>query len=141
MGRAMPVLEDLARLLGEPIMEADVPPEMVRQVRRSLEAAIEKLPIFARQTRLGLGEARVVSINRQDVAPRHTSTEAERSDALTFMIARQACLSKILVFPMKSRRWIPRRMKRSMQDTSCIGRRTTTRWPRYPSACAWTSTT
>ncbi|MDP4025769.1 hypothetical protein Q8W71_24360 [Methylobacterium sp. NEAU 140] len=95
---AMPVLEDLARVLGEPIMAQDFTPELVRQVQRSLEAAIEKFPIFARPTRLDLGEARVVSIDLQDVALRHKSPEAERNNALMFMIARHVYLSKISGF-------------------------------------------
>ncbi len=95
---AMPVLEDLARVLGEPIMAQDFTPEMIRQVQRSLEAAIEKFPIFARPTRLDLGQARVVSIDLQDVAMRHKSPEAERNNALMFMIARHVYLSKISGF-------------------------------------------
>jgi intracellular multiplication protein IcmB len=95
---AMPVLEDLARVLGEPIMAADFTPELVRSVQRALESAIEKFPIFARPTRLDLGEARVVSIDLQDVAQRHKSPEAERNNALMFMIARHVYLSKISGF-------------------------------------------
>ncbi|MCP1551442.1 MULTISPECIES: hypothetical protein [Methylorubrum] len=95
---AMPVLEDLARVLGEPIMAQDFTPELVRQVQRALESAIEKFPIFARPTRLDLGEARVVSIDLQDVALRHKSPEAERNNALMFMIARHVYLSKISGF-------------------------------------------
>lgn len=95
---AMPVLEDFSRVLAEPIMVQDFPPELIRHVQRSLESAIEKFPIFARPTRLDLGEARVVSIDLQDVAQRHKSPEAERSNALFFMIARHVYLSKISGF-------------------------------------------
>jgi intracellular multiplication protein IcmB len=95
---AMPVMEDLARVLGEPIMALDFTPELVRGVQRALEAAIEKFPIFSRPTRLDLGEARVVSIDLQDVAMRHKSPEAERNNALMFMIARHVYLSKISGF-------------------------------------------
>lgn len=95
---AMPVLEDFARVLAEPIMVADFPAELIRHAQRSLEAAIEKFPIFARPTRLDLGEARVVSIDLQDVAVRHKSSEAERNNALMFMIARHVYLSKISGF-------------------------------------------
>ncbi len=95
---AMPVLEDFARVLAEPIMVQDFPAELIRHVQRSLESAIEKFPIFARPTRLDLGEARVVSIDLQDVAQRHKSPEAERNNALMFMIARHVYLSKISGF-------------------------------------------
>lgn len=90
-----PLLEDLARVLAEPVMAQDFTPELIRSVQRSLEAAIEKYPMFSRPTRLDLGEARVVSIDLQDVAQRHKSAEAERNNALMFMIARQAYLAKI----------------------------------------------
>ncbi len=95
---AMPVLEDLARVLGEPIMAQDFTSEMVRSVQRALESAIEKFPIFARPTRLDLGEARIVSIDLQDAVLRHKSPEAERNNALMFMIARHVYLSKISGF-------------------------------------------
>jgi intracellular multiplication protein IcmB len=92
---AMPLLEDLARVLGEPMMAQDFTPDLVRLVQRALESAIEKYPMFARPTRLDLGPARVVSIDLQDVAVRHKSPEAERNNALMFMMARQVFLSKI----------------------------------------------
>ncbi|MGN7126803.1 hypothetical protein [Methylorubrum thiocyanatum] len=95
---AMPLLEDLSRVLSEPVIAQDFTPELVRSVQRALEAAIEKFPIFARPTRLDLGEARVVSIDLQDVAQRHKSEEAERNNALMFMIARHVYLSKISGF-------------------------------------------
>ncbi len=46
----MPVLEDFSRVLAEPVMASDFPPELIRHVQRSLESAIEKFPIFARPT-------------------------------------------------------------------------------------------
>ena len=95
---AMPILEDLARVISEPTMAADFTPELVRLVQRSLESAIERFPMFARPTRLDLGEARVVSIDVQDVALRHKSPEAERNNALMFLISRHIYLSKISGF-------------------------------------------
>ncbi len=67
-------------MLAEPIMVADFPAELIRHVQRSLESAIEKFPIFSRPTRLDLGEARVVSIDLQDVP---NATSRRRPSATT----------------------------------------------------------
>ncbi len=92
---AEPILEDLARVLGERIMTEDFGETLVKSAQRALESAIERFPVFARPTRLDLGEARVIAIDLNDVALRHKAPDAERNNALMFMISRHAFLSKI----------------------------------------------
>ena len=92
---AMPVLQDVSRVLADQVMAKDFTPELTRSMQRAVEAAIERYRIFSQPTRLDLGPARVVSIDLNDVAQRHKSPEAERNNALMFMIARHVFLSKI----------------------------------------------
>lgn len=92
---AMPLLQDVSLVLADPEITKDFTPEMTRSMQRAVEAAVERYRLFAQPTRLDLGPARIVSIDLNDVAQRHKSAEAERNNALMFMIARHVFLSKI----------------------------------------------
>lgn len=92
---AMPRLEDVSAVLSESMIREDFPAPLVQMAQRSIESAVEKYPIFSNVTRLDLGEARIMSIDLQDVVQRFKSDEADRNNSLFFMAARQAFLSKI----------------------------------------------
>ncbi|WP_234053782.1 MULTISPECIES: hypothetical protein [unclassified Xanthobacter] len=92
---AMPRLQDLATVLNDQEMRDDFPEELLRIAQRNLETAIEKYKIFAGSTRLDIGEARIMSIDLQDVIDRFKTVEAERNNTLFFMAARQVFVEKI----------------------------------------------
>ena len=86
---AAPTLADVAAILATPDMIRDFGDDLCRRARLHVVDAIDAYPIFANPTVLDLGEARVTSIDLQDVAIRDPSSdEAKRNNALMFMIAR-----------------------------------------------------
>lgn len=92
---AMPKLEDISMILSERTMKEDFEPGLLRMAQLSVESALERYPIFSQATRLDLGEARVVSIDLQDVVDRFVGEDAERNNSLMFMAARQSYMMKI----------------------------------------------
>ncbi len=70
-------------------MIRDFGDDLCRRAGLHVVDAIDAYPIFANPTALDLGEARVTSIDLQDVAIRDPSSdEAKRNNALMFMIGR-----------------------------------------------------
>ncbi len=92
---AVPVLHDLAPILGRMQLDGEYPDELLERARRALEVAIDRYPMFAQPTRLDLGEARVVAIDLNDVIDRNRTVLSARNNALMFMIARHIFISKI----------------------------------------------
>lgn len=95
---ASPILEDIVGVLALPDLQQDYPDHCRRAVRTA-EAAVAEFPLFANPTVLDLGEARVASIDLNDVLisdPR--SSDAKRRNALMFMVARQLFLRRISGF-------------------------------------------
>lgn len=96
---AMPVLDDVATVLSEEHTVKDYTHEEVRKALRSLEFALNKYPLFSRPTSLDFKGARVISLDIDVVLNKSYQTaEAQRNNALMFMIARQAFLANISGF-------------------------------------------
>lgn len=92
---ASPRLHDISSVLNEQTIREDFPAALIQVALRSVESAIDKYPIFAQATRLDVGDARVMSIDLQDVVHRFKGEEAERANTLFFMAARHAFIAKI----------------------------------------------
>lgn len=92
---ASPLLTDLASILADESIQRDFPRDLIQLAQRSLEAAIDAFPIFAHPTNLDIGDARVLSIDLQDIVTRTRSAEAERANSLFFMAARSCFVAKI----------------------------------------------
>ncbi len=93
---ALPVLEDLLVAARSDRARADYgydsgkTSETVPQAfERYIKAIIRKIPTLNRPTRLDLGQARVVVLDLQDVAPSGNSPDAVRTTSLMYMLARQ----------------------------------------------------
>lgn len=92
---AAPILEDIVGVLALPELEADYP-DHCRRAARTAEAAVAEFPIFARPTVLDLGDARVASIDLNDVLISDpASPDAKRRNALMFLVARHLFLRRI----------------------------------------------
>lgn len=93
--RASPRLDDIAAILAEQNTKTDFPADFVQKAARALEAAVKKYPIFSNPTALDIAEARVISIDLQDVSQRNRTAAAHRNNTLFFLAAQQCFMSRI----------------------------------------------
>ena len=92
---AAPILEDVVAVLALPDLQADYP-DHCRRALRTAETAVAEFPLFSHPTVLDLGDARVASIDLNDVVLRDPSSpDATRHNALMFMLARHLFLRRI----------------------------------------------
>jgi intracellular multiplication protein IcmB len=92
---AAPILEDVVAVLALPELQADYP-NHANKALRTAETAVAEFPLFSHPTVLDLGEARVASIDLNDVVLRDPSSpDAQRSNALMFLLARHLFLRRI----------------------------------------------
>lgn len=95
---AVPILEDVVRELSDNELEKDFGLDIIRRSIASVTEAIDQFPLFSSATTLDLGEARIASIDLQDVVQRRGSDanpSAQRNNALMYMIASQLFMRKI----------------------------------------------
>ena len=95
---AVPILEDVVRELASDELRKDFGEEIIRRAIASVTEAIDQFPLFSEATTLDLGDARIASIDLQDVAQRtgaEASPSAMRQNALMYMIASQLFMRKI----------------------------------------------
>lgn len=122
---AAPLLEDLSRIIAMEEYRKDFGETLTKAVGLRIQGAIEQFPIFSRPTALDIGEARIVSIDLNDVILRGAggSKRGEaRQNSLMYMIASNLFLRQIsgnekevdaMLFPEEMRRtyreyWIKR---------------------------------
>lgn len=92
---ASPILEDVIAVLALSELEHDYP-DHCRRAARTAETAVAEFPLFANPTALDLGEARVASIDLNDVIIHNPdSSDAKRRNALMFLLARHLFLRRI----------------------------------------------
>lgn len=92
---AMPLLQDVARVLNEPNIIAEFNEDAVKFMRQAINAAIERYPIFSFPTKLDFGEARVISVDLNDVTLDGQDAASYRNNSLMYMIARHLFVQKI----------------------------------------------
>lgn len=91
---AVPTLSDLGALARDEsvvnVYRGQTPTgeRLVDFFWRSLSEAVRMYPVLARPTRLDLGEARIVSLDLEEVAPKG-SPQADRQTGVMYMVARQ----------------------------------------------------
>lgn len=122
---AAPLLEDLARIISMEEFRKDFGEALSKSVSLRIQGAIEQFPIFSRPTALDIGEARIVSIDLNDVILRGAGGAKRgeaRQNSLMYMIASNLFLRQIsgnekevdaMLFPEEMRRtyreyWIKR---------------------------------
>ncbi|WP_395675554.1 hypothetical protein [Inquilinus sp.] len=92
---ASPILEDIVGVLAQDEFAKDYP-TLCQRALRTAETAVGEFPLFAHPTVLDLGDARVASIDLNDVVMRDPSSpDAQRANALMFMLARHLFLRRI----------------------------------------------
>ena len=94
---ASPLLEDLARIITGNDFRQDFGEDFTKEANLRILGAIEQFPIFSRPTTLDIGEARICSIDLNDVVIRGTSKErgVVRNNSLMYMCAAQLFLRQI----------------------------------------------
>lgn len=96
---AVPLLADIsAQISQNPGIEALYDATTRNNVRRSIVDAIEAYVILKGPTRFELGDAQVVSLDLDEVAPRGTAT-ADRQSAVMYMLARHVLGSRFFLMP------------------------------------------
>lgn len=93
---AMPNLVDLLGLVNDQSIVDEYGEESVKFYRRALSEAIAAYPIIARTTRFSIGEARIVSLDMDEVAAKG-SPLANRQSGVMFMVARHILISRFFV--------------------------------------------
>lgn len=94
---ASPLLEDLARIITSTEFRQDYGDQFIKEANMRLLGAIEQFPIFSRPTTLDIGEARICSIDLNDVVIGGSSRDrgVVRNNALMYMIAAHLFLRQI----------------------------------------------
>lgn len=93
---AMPTLNDVMRYLSDPQLRARFNDELCKIAQAQIESAANQFPIFANETQLDLGEARIVSIEMRDVIQMNPNNEQDRrSNVLFFLMAREMFMKRI----------------------------------------------
>ncbi len=95
---AAPLLEDLSRIVATEEFRKDFGDALCKAVGLRLQGAIEQFPIFSRPTALDIGEARIVSIDLNDVILRGAGGAKRgesRQNSLMYMIASNLFLRQI----------------------------------------------
>lgn len=92
---AMPLLQDISRVLNEESTVSEFDPEAIRFMKQAIIAASERYPMFSSPTKLDFGEARVISIDINDVVQEQQDPAAYRNNSLMYMIARHLFVQKV----------------------------------------------
>lgn len=92
---AMPLLQDVARVLSEQNIISEFDESAVKFMKQAINSAIERYPIFSFPTKLDFGEARVISVDLNDVKQDGQDAASYRNNSLMYMIARHLFVQKI----------------------------------------------
>lgn len=93
---AMPTLKEVIRYLSNENIVKRFGEELCRLAATQVESAINQFPIFANETQLDVGDARIVSIELKDVIHMNPNTDQDkRSNVLFFLMAREIFVKRV----------------------------------------------
>jgi intracellular multiplication protein IcmB len=93
---AMPTLSDVISALSDHNLRAKFGQELCDACKVQVEAAVNRYPIFSNETRLDIGEARIVAIDLESVVEKNPSHEADlQRNTLMFLTARDLFIRKV----------------------------------------------
>lgn len=93
---AMPTLNDVIRYLSNPQLRSRFGNELCNIAAAQIESAVNQFPIFANETQLDIGEARIVSIDLKDVIHMTPNSDQDRrSNVLFFLMARELFVKRV----------------------------------------------
>lgn len=93
---AMPTMNDVIRYLATSQLRSRFGDELCNLAAAQLESAVNQFPIFANETQLDIGDARIVSIELKDVIHMNPNSDQDRrSNVLFFLMARELFVKRI----------------------------------------------
>lgn len=94
---ASPLMDDLARVISREDIRNDFGADHCHTASMRIQGAIEQFPVFSRPTTLDIGEARICSIDLNDVVIKGGSPDrgVQRQNSLMYMMAAQLFLRQI----------------------------------------------
>lgn len=93
---AMPTLNDVIRTLSDTQLRSRFGDDLCNLASAQVESAVNQFPIFASETQLDVGDARIVSIELRDVLNMSPNSDQDRrSNVLFFLMARELFLKRI----------------------------------------------
>lgn len=93
---AMPTMNDVIRYLANDQLRQRFGEEICNLAAAQVESAINQFPIFANETQLDVGDARIVSIELKDVIHMNPNTDQDkRSNVLFFLMAREIFVKRV----------------------------------------------
>ena len=95
---AVPLLSEIAAHAKDNEFTSSYGEELCNTFWRKIVDAIEAYPIIGGVTRFDLSEARVISLDLDEVAPRGSAT-SNRQTAVMYMLARHICASRFFLMP------------------------------------------
>ena len=93
---AMPTMNDVIRYLSDGQLRSRFGNPLCDLAAAQVESAVNQFPIFASETQLDVGEARIVSIELRDVLHMNPNSDQDRrSNILFFLMSREIFLKRI----------------------------------------------
>lgn len=93
---AMPTLNDVIRYLSDSQLRSRFGDSLCNLAAAQVESAVNQFPIFASETQLDIGDARIVSIELKDVIHMTPNSEQDRrSNVLFFLMARELFVKRV----------------------------------------------
>jgi intracellular multiplication protein IcmB len=93
---AMPTLSDVISALSEHNVRAKFGQPLCEACKVQVEAAVNRYPIFSNETRLDIGDARIVAIDLEGVVEKNPSHDADlQRNTLMFLTARDLFIRKV----------------------------------------------
>lgn len=93
--QAVPLIKDIISILSQPAILEEFNPEAVKYATSRLTSSLDEFQIFAYETQLDFGAARIAVIDLNDVVINGQDVHAHRNNALMYMIARNIFVQKI----------------------------------------------
>lgn len=93
--QAVPLIKDIISVLSQPTMTEEFDTDAVKYVKTRLTSSLDEFRIFAYETQLDFGAARIAVIDLNDVVINGQDAHAYRNNALMYMIARNIFVQKI----------------------------------------------
>ena len=93
---AMPTMNDVIRYLSDSQLRSRFKDTLCDLAAAQVESAVNQFPIFANETQLDVGDARIVSIELRDVIHMNPNSDQDRrSNVLFFLMAREIFVKRI----------------------------------------------
>jgi len=93
---AMPTMNDVIRYLSDGQLRSRFGDDLCNLAAAQIESAINQFPIFANETQLDVGDARIVSIELRDVIHMNPNSDQDRrSNVLFFLMAREIFVKRV----------------------------------------------